>query len=67
MLLGSVLEHFVNLPSVKRRRTCVSGPDALFRGTQVAKMVSYQMHPFYSLEPKIMFGSVLEHFGSFGM
>jgi hypothetical protein len=64
MLFAIVLEHFVNLPFVKRSKTCVSGPNALFRGIQVAKMVSYQMHLFYSLEPKIMFRSVLEHFGN---
>jgi hypothetical protein len=62
MLFGTVLDHFVNLPCVKSRKTCVSRSNALFRGTQVAKKVLYQMHPFYSLEPKIMFGSVLEHF-----
>jgi hypothetical protein len=55
----SVLQHFLNLPCVKRTKNCVSGP---LWGTQVAKTVSYQMHPFYSLEPKIMFGSILEHF-----
>ena len=32
MMFGSILEHFVNLPRVKRCKTCVSGLNALFRG-----------------------------------
>jgi hypothetical protein len=36
----------VNLPYVKRCKTFVSGLSALFWGTDVAKMVSHQMHPF---------------------
>ena len=63
-MFRSVFEHFRNLWHVKRCKTCVSGLNALFRGTEVAKMVSYQMHPFYSIGPKMMFGSVLEHFGN---
>jgi hypothetical protein len=35
-----------------------SGLNALFRGTEVVK------HPFYSIEPKMMFGSVTEHFAN---
>jgi hypothetical protein len=62
MILMSILEHFVNLPHAKRCKTCVSVPNALFRGTQVAKMVSHLLHPLYSFAPKMMFGSVLEHF-----
>jgi hypothetical protein len=37
-------------------KTCVSGLNALFRGTKVAK------HPFYSIRPKMLFRSVSEHF-----
>jgi hypothetical protein len=37
-------------------KTCVSGMNALYRGTKVAK------HPFYSIIPKLMFRSVSEHF-----
>jgi hypothetical protein len=37
-------------------KTCVSGLNALYRGTKVAK------HPFYSIKPKMMFTSVSEHF-----
>jgi hypothetical protein len=37
-------------------KTCVSVLNALFRGTKVVK------HPFYSIGPKMMFGSVTEHF-----
>jgi hypothetical protein len=44
----------VNLLHVKRWKTCVSGVNALLRGTEVAKIISHQMHPFVS---------VLEHFG----
>jgi hypothetical protein len=65
MILMSILEHFVNLPRAKRCKTCVSVPNALFRGTQVAKMVSHLLHPLYSFAPKMMIGSVLEHFGIF--
>jgi hypothetical protein len=36
--------------------TCVSGLNALLRGTKVEK------HPFYSNGPKMLFGSVTEHF-----
>jgi hypothetical protein len=49
-------EHFANLPHVRRCKTCASGPNALFRSTEVVK------HPFYSIGPKMMFGSVSEHF-----
>jgi hypothetical protein len=45
---------FVNLSHVKRCKTCVSGVNALLRGTKVAKIISYQMH---------LFVSVLHHFG----
>jgi hypothetical protein len=34
------------------------GPDALFQGTEVVK------HPFYSIGPRMMFGSVSEHFAN---
>jgi hypothetical protein len=59
MIFRSILQHFVNRPRVKRCKTCVSGPNALFWGTQVAKMVSYLLHLSYSIAPKVMFGSVL--------
>jgi hypothetical protein len=55
-MFGSASKHFANLRHVKRSKTCVSGLNALLRGTEVVK------HPFYSIGPKIMFGSVLEHF-----
>jgi hypothetical protein len=42
----------------KRCKTCVSGLNTLFRGTEVVK------HPFYSIGPKLIFGSVSEHFAS---
>jgi hypothetical protein len=63
MIIWSVLEHFRNLSKVKWCKTCVSGLNALFFGTQVTKIVSYQKHPFYSNGPKII-DSVLEHFGN---
>jgi hypothetical protein len=34
------------------------GLNALFWGTEVVK------HPFYSIRPKLMFGSVSEHFSN---
>jgi acid stress-induced BolA-like protein IbaG/YrbA len=40
----------------RRCKTSVSSLNALFRGTKVAK------HPFYSIGPKMMYGSVAEHF-----
>jgi acid stress-induced BolA-like protein IbaG/YrbA len=56
MMFGSVSDHFNNLRQVKRCKTCVSGLNALFRGTEIVK------HPFYSIGPKMMFGSVADHF-----
>jgi hypothetical protein len=56
MMFGSVLEHFANLQHVKRCKTCVSGLNELFRGTEVAN------HLFYSIGTKMMFRIVLEHF-----
>ena len=64
MMFGSVLEHFGNLRHVKRCKTCGSGLNALFHGTEVVIMVSQQKHSFYSIGPKMMFGSVLVHFGN---
>jgi hypothetical protein len=55
MLFGSDSKHFANLRNVK---TSVSGLNALFQGTEVAK------HPFYSIRPKMMSGSVSEHLGN---
>jgi hypothetical protein len=37
---------------------CVSGLNALFRGTKVVK------NPFYYIGPKMMFGSVSKHFAN---
>jgi acid stress-induced BolA-like protein IbaG/YrbA len=51
-------DHFANLQHVKRWKTCVSSLNALFRGTKLAK------HPFYSIETKMMFGSISEHFAN---
>jgi hypothetical protein len=58
MMFGGVLEHFANLRHVKRCKTCVSGLNALFWGTEVVK------HPIYSIGPKKMFGTVSEHFAN---
>jgi acid stress-induced BolA-like protein IbaG/YrbA len=58
MMFGSVSEHFANLRQVKRCKTYVSGLNALFHGTNVAK------HPFYSIGTRTMFGSVSEHFAN---
>jgi hypothetical protein len=40
MMFGGVSEHFTNHQYKTRRNTCISGLNALFRGTEVAKMVS---------------------------
>jgi hypothetical protein len=56
VMFGSVSEYFSNLWQVKRCKTCVSGLNGLFRGTEVVK------HPFYSIGPIMMFWSVSEHF-----
>jgi hypothetical protein len=56
MMFGSVTEYFTNLRQVKRCKTCVSGLNALFWGTEVVK------HLFYSVGPQMMFGCVSEHF-----
>ena len=61
-MFGIVSEHFAELWHKKRCKICVSGMNALFRGTELAKMVSQRNHPFYSIRPKTMFGSVSEHF-----
>jgi hypothetical protein len=45
----------------KRCKTCISSLNPLLWSTEVAKMVSCQMHWFYSIWPKMMFGWVLEH------
>jgi hypothetical protein len=41
---------------LKRWKTDVLGLNALFQGSKVVK------HPFYYIRPKMMFGSVSEHF-----
>ena len=60
MMLGSVSEQFANLRHVKCCKSCVSDLNALFRGTEVEKMISQQKRPFYSIRAKMMFGSVSE-------
>jgi hypothetical protein len=62
MMFGSVLEHFENLRNVRSCKTYVLGMNALFWGTELAKMVSHQMHQLYCLGPKMFFGSVFKHF-----
>jgi hypothetical protein len=39
----------------KRWKTCVSGMSALFKDSEIGK------HPFYSIRPKMLFGSVSKH------
>jgi hypothetical protein len=58
MMFGSVSEHLANLRHVKRCKTCVSGLNALFQGTEVVN------NSFYSIRPKMMFGCVSEHFAN---
>jgi hypothetical protein len=54
-------EHLQNLRHVKICKTCGSGLNPLFWCTEVAELVSHQLHPSYSIGPKMMFGCVLEH------
>jgi hypothetical protein len=61
MKFGFVLEHLENLQPIKRCKTSVSGLNVLFWCTEFAEMGSTQMHPFYSIRPKMMFGCILEH------
>ena len=65
-MFESVSEHFANLRHVKQGKTCVSSLNALFRGTEVAKMVSQRNNPFYRTRPQTIFESVSEHFANFG-
>jgi hypothetical protein len=64
MMVGSVSEHFANLPQQKRCETYVSSLNALLQGTEVSEMVWPQNHPFHSIIPKMMVGSVLKHFAN---
>jgi hypothetical protein len=66
MMFGCVLEHLENHRHVKRCKTCISSLNPLLWITKVAKMVSRQMHRFYSIWPKMMFGCVLEHLAILG-
>ena len=59
-----VLEHFPNLWDVKWCKTCVSSLKELFRGTELAKMVSQRYQPFYPIRPQMMFDNVSEHFAN---
>jgi acid stress-induced BolA-like protein IbaG/YrbA len=58
MMFGSVSEHFANLRHVKRWKTCVSGLNALFRGTEVVR------YSIYFIGTTMMFGSVSKHFAN---
>ena len=62
MMFKIASEDFANLRHVKRGKTCVSGLNALFLGTEVAKMVSQRNQPIYPTGPQTMFESVSEHF-----
>jgi hypothetical protein len=62
IMFGIVLERSVNLPHVKRCKTCVAVLDVIFRGTEVVKMVSDQMPSFYSITQNMIVWSVFEQF-----
>ena len=64
MMFESVSEHFANLSGVKWCKTCVFGLNSLFRGTELAKIVSQRNQPFYLIGPQMMFQSVSEHFAN---
>ena len=61
-IFGIDSQHFADLRHLKRLKTCISGLNALFSRTKLAKMVSQRKHPFYCIRPKTMFGIVSEHF-----
>jgi hypothetical protein len=54
MMYVYLLEHLEKLRHVKRCKTCVSRMNAIFWCTEVAEMVSNQMHPFYSIGPNVV-------------
>jgi hypothetical protein len=58
MMFEIVSDHFANIRHVKECKTCVSGQNALFRGTDVAK------HLFYSIRTIMMVDSVSDHFAN---
>jgi acid stress-induced BolA-like protein IbaG/YrbA len=53
-----VFRSISNHQQVTRCKTCVPSLNTLFRGIKVVK------HPFYSIGPKLIFGSVSEHFAN---
>ena len=63
-MFESVSEHFANLLHVKRGKTCVSGLNVLFWGTEVAKMFLERNQPFHIIRPQTMFECVSEHFAN---
>ena len=67
MTFETVSEHFANLRHVKRGKCCVSGLNALFRGTGVAKMVRNKINQSTPLDPKWclrVFQSISQTFGT---
>ena len=54
---NDVSEHFANLWNIKWCKTWVSGHNALFLGTKLAKMVSQRNLPFYPVRSKTMLES----------
>ena len=65
MMFESVWKHFVKIQHVKRGKTSVPGLDALFRGTELAKMVLQQNQSFYPVRPQTIFEIVSKHFANF--
>jgi acid stress-induced BolA-like protein IbaG/YrbA len=49
MMFGSVSEHFANLQHVKKCKTCVSGLNALFKGTELQSIHSTPLDPKWCL------------------
>jgi hypothetical protein len=45
-MFGCILEYLENLRYEEKCKTCVSGLNALFWCTEVAEMISHQMHYF---------------------
>ena len=65
MMFVTVFEHLDTRRNTNRWETgACRYQNALFRGTEVPTNVFTRTHPIASIRPKMMFGSILEHFGT---
>ena len=61
-IFENVQEHFEDLRHVERGRTCFSSLNALYWGTEVAKMVSQRNQPLHPIRSQTMVENVQEYF-----